>query len=233
MPQREPLSPGLLTLAAVVAALPAAWIALAADAVVSGAVGSLAGIPWTGLSLSRSFLLQPVQGPAGALSAARWSLVLLAGPAGAVVLGLVVHFLAEVTGAKAWLRVVAFEWCSFALLRLPALLLAGAVPGGRSVVGDLYTKLGEPQTGRWPVAFLALLTLGGAAAIVARRSIATGRDWMRVDGLPFRRRLVRVVGSYPALAALAAWCALAPWAAPVWMAVWLALTLTSLHVFVS
>ncbi len=233
MPQREPLSPGLLTLAAVIAALPAAWIALAADAIVSGAVGALAGIPWTGLSLSSSFLLQPAQGPAGAMSAAGWSLALLAGPAGTAVLGLTFHFLAEVTGSKAWLRVLALEWSSFALLRLPALLLAGAVPGGRGVVGELYARLGEPQTGRWSVALLALLTLCGAAAIVARRTIATGRDWMRVDGRQFRRRLVRVLGSFPALAALTAWCALAPWAAPVWMAVWLALTLTSLHVFVS
>ena len=47
MPQREPLSPPLLAVACVLAAIPAAWLALSADALVAGAVGALAGFPWT------------------------------------------------------------------------------------------------------------------------------------------------------------------------------------------
>jgi len=233
MPQHEPLSPPLLLVASVLAALPAAWLALAADAVIAGAVGSLAGIPWGGLSLSPVFIVRPVQASAGQLPAVLWAVVLLAGPVVTAALGLAATFLSEAAGAAAWLRVAALQWGSFALLRLPALVFAGVVPGGRGPVNELYSRLGEPQSGRWSLAPLAVLALGGVAAVVARRSIATGRDWMRLDGRDFRRRLVRVLGGYPSLVSLAVWCALAPWASAAWMAGWLLLTLASLHVLVS
>jgi hypothetical protein len=78
-----------------------------------------------------------------------------------------------------------------------------------------------------------VLTLGGAAALVGHGAVATGREWMRVDGRDFRRRLVLVLAGYPSLASLAAWCALMPWAGPAWMAAWLLLTLALLSVLVS
>ena len=56
---------------------------------------------------------------------------------------------------------------------------------------------------------------------------------MRVDGRQFRRRVSRVLGGYPVVAALAGWSVLVPWAAPGWMAAWLLLTLSALSVLVS
>jgi hypothetical protein len=233
MPQHQPLPPPLLLVSSVLAAQPAAWLALAAEAVVAGAVGALAGIPWGGLSFTHGFIVRPVQASGAQLPAVVWTVVLLAGPVGTAAIGLAAHFLAEATRAAAWLRVPALEWGSFALLRLPALVFAGVAPGGRGPVNELYSRLGEPQGGRWSLAPLAALALGGVATIVVRRSIATGREWMRLDGREFRRRLVRVLGGYPSLVSLVVWCVLAPWAAPVWMAAWLLLTLASMHVLVS
>jgi len=230
VPQREPLSPPLLAVACLLAAIPAAWLALAADALVSGAVGALAGFPWTGIRLSASFMPIAGQGWGGNHSAALWTIVLLAGPVGAALLGLALHLVLEVVRSAAWLRVLALEWAAFATLRLPALVVAGVAPGGRGPVNELYRRRGEPQGGRWAVAILALIALWGAARLVARLSVAAGRSWMRVDGRPFRRHLVRIVAGYPALAALAAWSAVTLWAAPPWVAGWLLLTFALLQV---
>ncbi len=230
MPQREPLSPPLLTAACLLAAVPAAWAALAADAVVGGAVGSLLGFPWVGLSLSPHFTLVLAQAREGAHPPVAWVVMLLSGPVAAALLGLALHLVLQVVRSAAWLRVLALEWAAFAVLRLPALLIAGVAPGGRGPVDDVYARLGEPQSGRWAVAMLALLALGGTALLVTRLAVAAGRGWMRVDGRPFRRHLVRAVAGYPALAALAAWSALAPWAAPRWMVFWLLLTFVALMI---
>jgi hypothetical protein len=219
----------MLTLAGVVAALPAGWLALAADAGVGGAAGSLAGFAWAGVSLTPTFTLNASLDASGNHAPAAWALALLAGPVGSVCLGLLAHVVLQVFRGLVWLRVVAFQWVAFATLRLPALLVAGVTPGGRGPVNDLYGRLGEPETGRWALVLLAVLTLWGAAALVSRLAVASSRGWMRVDGRPFRRRLVRVVAGYPALAALAAWSALALWAGPAWMAAWLILTLAALH----
>jgi hypothetical protein len=212
----------------VLAAIPAAWLALAADALVSGAVGDLVGFPWAGLSLSPHFAVVAAQAKEGSHAPAPWAFMLLAGPVGAALLGFAVHLVLELVRSAAWLRVVALEWAAFATLRLPALLIAGVAPVGRGPVDELYQRLGEPQSGRWAVAILALLALWGAALLVARRAVGTGRHWMRVDGRPFRRHLVRVVAGYPALASLAAWSAVAMWARPAWMAGWLLLTFVAL-----
>lgn len=230
MPQREPLSPPLLAVACVLAAIPAAWLALSADALVAGAVGALAGFPWTGLRFSTSYL--PVSGQvwAGSHAPALWTIVLLSGPVASALLGLALHGILEVVRSAAWLRVLAFEWAAFATLRLPALLVAGVAPGGRGPVDELYQRLGEPQSGRWAIAILALLALWGAARLVARLAVAAGKAWMRVDGRPFRRHLVRVVAGYPSLAALAAWSAVTLWSAPPWMAGWLLLTFALVQV---
>ena len=232
MPQKEPLSPPLLALTGVLAAVPAAWLALAADAVVSGAAGSLAGFDWIGLSVSPAYLLRAEVATEGSHAPALWAFALLAGPLAAALVALAAHLLVELVRSPAWLRVLALELLAFAWLRLPALLVAAAV-GGRGPVPDLYARLGEAKAGRWPVALLALLTLAGTGALVAGRTVAVGRTWMRVDGRQFRRRVSRVLGGYPVVAALAGWSVLVPWAAPGWMAAWLLLTLSALSVLVS
>ena len=230
MPQRAPLSPALLTAACVIAAVPAAWAALAADAVIAGAVGRLLGFPWFGLSFSPQFTLVAVQALEGSHPPGLWVVALVVGPVAAALVGLALHLGTEVVRSGAWLRVVSFEWAAFAALRLPALLIAGVLPGGHGSVDDLYRRLGEPQSGRWAVALLGLLALSGLALMVARLAVATGRSWMRVDGRPFRRHLVRAVAGYPTLAALAAWSVVAPWAPPAWMAGWLLLTFLALMI---
>jgi hypothetical protein len=228
VPQRAPLSPPLLAAACLVAAVPAAWIALGADALVSGAAGSLMGFPWSGLSLSPHFTVVAMQAMEGSHPPALWVIALLVGPAGSALLGLGVHLVLNLVRSAAWLRVLALEWAGFAALRLPALLIAGVLPGGRGPVDDLYRRLGEPQSGRWAVALLAVLSLWGVAVLVTRLAVGAGRDWMRIDGRPFRRHLVRVVAGYPALASLAAWSAITPWAGPAWMAGWLLVTFVTL-----
>jgi len=228
VPQRSPLSPPLLTAAAVLAAAPAAWLALAAEAVATGAIGWLAGFPWHGVAVSPRFLLVTVRDSAGSHAPALWAVALLAGPVLAALVGLVLHVGVEMVRGAAWLRVLALEWVAFATLRLSALLAAGVMPGGRGPVDELYRRLGEPQSGRWSVALLALLALAGAGWLVARVAVEAGRGWMRVDGLSFRRHLVRVVAGYPALASLAAWSILDPWASPGAMAAWLLVTFFTL-----
>ena len=232
MPQKEPLSPPLLAMAGVLAAAPAAWLALAADAVVTGAVSSLTGFGSFGLSLAPSFTLRADFAPDGTHAAALWAVALLAGPVAAAIIALVIQLLVESVRSPAWLRVLALEMLAFAWLRVPA-LLAGAAAHGRGPVAELYARLGEPEAGRWPVGLLAVLALAAAAAVVASRTVGAGRTWMRVDGRQFRRRLSRVLAGYPVVAALAGWSLVMPWAGPGWMVVWLLLTLSALSVLVS
>ena len=219
-------------MAGVLAAVPAAWLALAADAVVTGAVSSLAGFRFLGLSLGPSFTLRADFAPDGTHGAALWAVALLAGPFAAALVALVVQLLVESVRSPAWLRFLALEMLAFAWLRFPA-LLAGGAAHGHGPVAELYARLGEPEAGRWPVGLLALLALAAAAAVVSSRTVEMGRTWMRVDGRQFRRRVARVLGGYPVVAALAGWSLVMPWAAPGWMAVWLLLTLSALSVLVS
>ncbi len=233
MPQKEPLSPPLLAVAGTLAAVPAAWLVLAADALVAGIVGWMAGFAWTGLTLAPSFVVRAELVTGGPHGAGAWTAILLAGPLVSALLAWGVLLLVESVRSAAWLRVMALEAVGFAWLRIPALVLGGTARGGRGPVAELYTQLGEPQAGRWPVGLLALLVLAFAAALVGRRSVAVGRTWMRADGPQFRRRLARILGGYPALVALAGWSVLAPWASPAWMVVWLLLTLSAIHVLMS
>ncbi len=219
--------------AATLAALPAAWLALAADALITGTTGAIAGFEWSGLSLAHSLTLHAVHETSGAHAPVAWSLFLLVGPLATAVLAFVAHAVAEAAGASPWLRVLTLEATAFAVFRVPALLLAAAIPPYHGSVGELYARLGDPQTGRWAVGLLALLALAGAALLLAREGVATGRRWMRVDARVFRRRLVRTLVGYPVLIALAAWCVAEPWAGPAWMVAWLALTLGAVSSLVS
>jgi len=232
VPQKEPLSPPLLAVAATSAAVPAAWAALAADAVAGGIASSLAGFHWLGLSLSGAYVVRADLAADGSHPAVLWTIALVAGPVLSALLALGIHLVVESVRSPAWLRVLALEMFAFAWLRVPLLLAAGAVHG-QGPVADLYARLGEPEAGRWPVGLLALLALAAASAVVAARTVAVGKSWMRVDGRQFRRRISRVLGGYPIVAVLAGWSVVMPWAAPGWMAAWLLLTLSSLSVLVS
>jgi hypothetical protein len=229
VPQREPLSPPLLAVACALAALPAAWLAVASDTLLGSAAGSLLGFGGTGVVVSPWFTLAPAHGWAGAHPATLWIMALLSGPVGAALLGLLLFGATHLVRTGAWLRVLALEWAGFAVLRLPALLIGGVVSGDPGPVNEIYRRLGEPQSGRWAVALLALLALWSTATAVSRLALRAGSGWMRTDGRPFRRRLVRIVAGYPAVVSLAGWSAVAAWAAVPWMVVWVLLTLAALH----
>jgi len=229
VPQREPLSPPLLAVGCVLAALPAAWLVLASDVLIGSAAGSVLGFGGTGLALSPVFTVVPAHAWEGTHPATLWVMALLAGPVGAALVGLLLFGATQLVRTAAWLRVLALEWAAFATLRLPALLFAGVAPGTPGPVNEVYRRLGEPQSGRWAIALLALLALWGADASVARLALGAGAGWMRTDGRPFRRRLVRIVAGYPAMVALAGWSVVAPWAPAPWMAGWLLLALVALH----
>ena len=229
VPQREPLSPPLLGVACALAALPAAWLALASDVLIGSAAGSLLGFGGTGVELSSWFTLVPAHGWNGSHPAVLWVLALLAGPVGAALAGLLLHGAAQLVRTAAWLRVLGLEWAAFAGFRLPALLVAGAAVGTPGPIDEMYRRLGEPQGGRWAVALLALLVLWAAAASVARLALGAGGGWMRTDGRTFRRRLVRIVAGYPSVFALGGWSVVAPWGPAPLMAGWLAVTLAALH----
>jgi hypothetical protein len=229
VPRPEPLSPPLLAVAGALAALPAAWLALAAGTVASAAAGTVVGFPRSALALSRTFTLVADQVVTGSHAPIPWAVFLLADPAGSALVGLALHAGAQLLRGLVALRVLLFQFAAFALLRLPLLVVAGALPGGRGPVDALYRRLGDPESGRWAVGALGLLLLWGAVALVARLAVGSSRGWMRVDGRGFRRRLVRVVAGYPALAALTAWSVVAPWAPIPWMVILLLLVAGGLH----
>jgi hypothetical protein len=205
VPQREPLSAPLLGALFIVAALAACWLVLAVENLAQGCAGALGGFATQGVTFPPPFGL-PVVGQAlsGEHTAWSWAGLLLAGPAAALGVGLLAHLLAEVIGAPAWLRVLAFETFAIAWLRLPLLILAAGLPGGSGPLATLYERLGEPESGRWAAIGLGLLALWGIAGLVASRAIAVGRSWLRVDGPVFRRRLVRLLAGYPFVVAGAA-----------------------------
>lgn len=218
----------MLTGLTVLAAFAACWIAVAVDQAARGAVGSLVGVPWSGLALTPYYTMGALQGPTGAPGAFGWALMVLTGPAVLAALALAVHFGLELFRTPGWLRALALEWAVLAVLWTPTVLLTGALPGGGGPVAELYQQLGEPQAGRWAAAGLGLLSLWLLGRFVAARAIAVGRSWMRTDGIEFRRRLVRVVAGYPSVMALGAQLLVAGWAAPAWAGAWLVLVLAVL-----
>lgn len=198
MPQREPLSAPLLGALVVVAGLAACWLVLAVENLAQGGAGSLGGFAAQGIAFPPPFGLPVVQQSlAGEHGAWSWAGLLLAGPAAALAVGLGAHLLAEAISAPAWLRVLAFEAFAIAWLRLPLQVVAAGVPGGSGPLATLYERLGEPESGHWAAIGLGLLALWGIARLVGSRAVAVGRSWQRVDGLVFRRRLVRLLAGYP------------------------------------
>jgi hypothetical protein len=144
--------------------------------------------------------------------------------------GAAAHVLAESFAAPGWLRALSFEAFALAWLRLPLLLLAAGVRSGSGPLAALYDRLGEPESGRWAALGLGAIILWGVSALVAERAVAVGQDWLRVDGVEFRRRLVRIVAGYPFLAATAAFALAQPLGPVVWVAAGLLLVMACLAV---
>ena len=219
MPQREPLTAPLLGALFVVAGLAACWLVLALERLAQGGAGALGGFALQGVAFPPPFGLPVIrQSLAGEHGAWSWAGLLLAGPTAVLAVGLGAHLLAEAVGAPAWLRVLAFEAFAIAWLRLPLLIIAAGIPGGSGPLATLYERLGEPESGRWAAIGLGLLALWGVARLVSSRAILAGRSWQRVDGLMFRRRLVRLLAGYPFAIASAAFVfersfGTAPWTA--------------------
>jgi hypothetical protein len=143
--------------------------------------------------------------------------------------GLGAHLLVEAIGAPGLVRVLAFEVFAVAWLRLPLLIAAAGIPGGSGPLATLYERLGEPESGRWAAIGLGLLALWGIARLVGSRAVVVGRTWLRVDGLVFRRRLVRLMAGYPFVVASAAFAfersfGTVPWTAAALVLVVVALT---------
>ena len=231
VPQREPLSAPLLGALFVVTGAASGWLLFALEALVQGGAGAAAGFAWLGVTLTPPFGLPAVrQGLEGLHGAGAWAVLLLSGPMVGLAAGAAAHLLAEALAAPGWLRAIGFEVFALAWLRLPLLVLAAGLRRGGGPVAALYERLGEPESGRWAALGLGLVILWGVSAFVAQRAVALGRDWLRVDGVEFRRRLVRIVAGYPFVASTAAFALVQPLGPVVWMAVGLLLVMACLAV---
>jgi hypothetical protein len=229
VPQREPLSAPLLGALVVVAAIAAYWLVLALESVAQGEAGALCGFAAQGLVFPPPFGLPMIpQSLAGEHTVWSWVGYFLAGPAAALAVGLGIHLLAEAIGAQAWLRVLSFEVFAVAWLRLPLLIVAAGIPAGSGPLASLYARLGEPESGRWAALGLGLLSLWGVARLVGSRAVAVGRSWLRVDGLGFRRRLVRLMAGYPFAVASAVFVLERSFGTLPWTVAGLALVLVAL-----
>lgn len=219
MPQREPLSAPLLGALFVVAGAASCWLLFAFEALAQGGAGAAAGFPWHGVALAPPFGFPAVrQGLEGPHGPGAWAVFLLSGPLMGMVVGAVAHGFAEAVGAAGWVRVLSFEAFAIAWLRLPLLLLAAGLRRGGGPLAELYDRLGEPESGRWAVLGLGAVILWGVSGLVAQRAVALGKEWLRVDGAGFRRRLVRIVAAYPFVVATAAFAVAQPIAPAGWMA---------------
>lgn len=228
MPQREPLSAPLLGSLFAVAGLAAGWLVLAVETLAQGGAGALVGFGPPRFLFEPPFGLPRLdvgQAAAAVHGAWPWAALLLAGPAAALLAGTVAHLLAETLQAPPWLRTIGFEVFAFAWLRLPLLTVSAGTPGGRGSLAQLYERLGEPESGRWAAIALGLVIAWGVAALVARRAVALGREWLRSDGRAFRRRAVLLVAGYPFVLATAGFAIERPTAPLGWLAVALGLVL--------
>lgn len=203
MPQREPLSAPLVGALAVLGGVAAGWLVVGVEALAQGPFAALAGFDWRGYRILPTWLpgaVVPLEGTHGPFA---WAVLFLSAPLTALVVGFVLHALAEGLAAPPPVRVVAFEFFAIAWLQVPLLLIAAGAPGGGGPVSTLYERLGEPESGRWAAVALGGLALVGIARLVGEQAAAVGGTWLRVDGREFRRRVALLFAAYPFAGAVA------------------------------
>jgi len=214
-----------------IAALVATWWTVALDQCARGIAGLAVGVPWHGIRLepARAWLPVVVQGPGSPETVGGVALVALAGAALVPLAALALYTLVTVFRSGGWLRGLALAWLVVSFLWVPTALVAAVAPAAAGPVAELYTRLGEPQAGRWAAAALGLVLMVLVSGPLSATAVSVGRAWMRADGLEFRRRLVRVVAGWPALCAAAALLGVEGWARTPWMAVWPVAVLAALQ----
>lgn len=221
MPPRPPPKPFALTVLSTLSALAAGWVAVAIEQSGRGLAGAALGVSFRGLAVGApTFTATAVQGPTGHVGAGAWLVMTLAGPLLVLVAAALAYGLTAALRPAGWLRSLSLTGLVLALLWMPTALVASAVPGGGGPVAMVYRRLGDPPAGRWGAAGLALLLLWLLAGVASRRAVATGRAWIRADGLEFRRRLVRVVAGWPVAIASAVLATSLGWMPPAVAAVW-------------
>ena len=214
-----------------IAAVIATWVTVAVDQCLRGLVGSAVGVPWRGMALDAAHAWLPVavQGQGSPSTVGAVALMTLAGAVAAPLLALGLHLLVTAFRSAGWLRGLALAWLVAASLWVPTALAAAVFPAASGPVAELYARLGEPQSGRWAALGLGLVLLWLVAGPLSAAAVAVGRNWMRVDGVEFRRRLVRVVAGWPGLVAAAVFLGVAGWARTPWMAPWPFAVLAAMH----
>jgi hypothetical protein len=209
----------------------AGWLAHALDVTARALAGAWAGVPWVGLRLGTEapWLVAAVQGAEPPLGAGVVGLVTVSGSVALVIAALAAHFGSGLVRVSGVTRALALEAAVVALLWIPTAFAAAAWRGGGGPIGTLYARLGAPQAGRWVALPLAVVLLVLLAPVVARRALAVGRSWMRVDGLEFRRRLVRNLAGVPAATTLGTLMVVAEWAPAGWAVAWAVAMLVTLR----
>jgi hypothetical protein len=181
------------------------------------------GAAWLSVSLEAS-ARQLVAGVTG-----QWALAVITASLVVLLLSTVTYLLAINMARSGLIRGLALAWSLVGLLWIPTALAAGALRAGSGPMADLYNRLGDPQAGRWASLALAIVILIIISGPASRRAIETGRSWMRVDGLEFRRRLVRVVAGWPGAIVMVVLGIGAGWANTPWLALWMVAVLASLQ----
>lgn len=182
MPPRPPPPPRILVVLCSVAALAAAWLAILVEQATRGVLAATFGGEWPGLELTRYFTLKEA-GHGPALGAFSLLGVTLGGVAAPALAGVILAGVTGVFRTSGWFRALALELLVLGLLWLPTALAAAALPNGGGPILELYERLGDPPAGRWATLGVAFLTLWLLAGPAAARGVATGRSWMRADGV--------------------------------------------------
>ncbi len=210
----------MLTALSCLSALIAGYGAIAVEQALRGVMGAAAGAAWRGMAVQPPFFLPRALLEGSPATPLAWLGMALSGPIVLAAGGALLYAAVSLIRASGWLRSLVLSLAVLGVLWLPTELVAGALPSGGGPIAELYAALGNPPAGRWGTAALGSLLLWWLAGYAARRAVATGRSWMRADGVEFRRRLIRVVAGYPAALVLATAAAAQGWMPVGVAAVW-------------
>ena len=178
----------------------------------------LAGGSAYGLSLAEAGLRERLV----ALSPVGWGLAVVGLSLAVLLLTGMLYWITSMFRLAGWLRAVVLVGSVVGLVWVPTALVVAVLPDGSGPFAAVYARLGDPQAGRWAAAGLGVVAWVILAGLAIGRSIGTGRSWMRVDGLEFRRRLVRVVSGWPSAVAVGTLATAAGWARTPLVLLWIA-----------